>query len=136
MQVLRPTARPKIVTLCGSARFREEFAKAYFEETIKGKIVLSIAPRQGRDLTEDEKSLVDSVYMTKIEMSDEIFCVNVGGYVGESTRRELWYAAWLGKLIRYLEPEKATDVSKFFASWTEWEEAALKAASGGHKHHG
>lgn len=125
-----------IVTLCGSSRFRDEFARQYFEETLKGNIVLSIAPKQGRDLTEEEKLLVDRVYMRKIELSDEIRCINVGGYIGVSTKRELWYANWIGKNISWVEQNKALYVPDFFESWGAWERAANQAAHGGHIHRG
>lgn len=36
-------------------------------------------------------------------MADEIFVINVGGYIGESIRSEIAYAEAHGKGVRYLE---------------------------------
>jgi hypothetical protein len=37
-------------------------------------------------------------------MADEVFVINVGGYIGSSTRSEIEYATGTGKVVRYLEP--------------------------------
>ena len=39
-------------------------------------------------------------------MADEVYVVDPGGYVGESTRREIAYAESLGKPVRYLSCER------------------------------
>ena len=39
-------------------------------------------------------------------MADEVYIVDPGGYVGESTRREIAYAESLGKPVRYLSRER------------------------------
>lgn len=105
--------RPTVVTLCGSTRFGAAFAKAMLEETLAGKIVLSIGCNMRSDdeifghLSDDEKGVIkarlDELHLRKIDMSDEILVLNVDGYVGESTARELEYAIVHGKRIRWLE---------------------------------
>lgn len=109
--------RPAIVCLCGSTRFSAAFREANLTETLAGKIVLSI----GCDLRSDQdifghmaeeelrhtKTALDELHLRKIDLADEVLILNVGGYVGESTRRELEYARRLGKVVRWLEPEYA-----------------------------
>ena len=110
-----PKSRPAIVCLCGSTRFWREFQRASLRETLAGRIVLSIGVASG---TDDEhfgnlpraeyervKALLDDLHLSKIDLADEVLILNVGGYVGESTRRELEYARSLGKRIRFLEPQ-------------------------------
>jgi hypothetical protein len=107
--------RPTIVCLCGSTRFYDVFAKLNLEETLAGKIVLSIASNRK---TEDEifatmnaseleqvKQKLEKLHYQKIDLADEILVVNVGGYAGESTTREILYASETKKNVRWLEPE-------------------------------
>ena len=106
------TRRPRIVCLCGSTRFAEAFQRANLTETIAGHIVLSIGCNTKSDsdlialgeLTEDAKARLDELHKRKIDLADEILVLNVGGYIGDSTRSEVNYAAQNGKAIRYLEP--------------------------------
>jgi len=100
--------RPTIVCLCGSTRFKDEFIKANFLESMSGKIVLSVGWFSHVDHTiyrptKEEKQVLDEVYLRKIEMADEVLILNVGGYIGESTGRELAHARMLKKKIRFLE---------------------------------
>jgi len=107
-------ARPKIVVLCGSTRFYREFQRANYEETMAGRIVLSVGFYPGaladehgeeRGCTPDQKVALDDLHLHKIDLADESFILNVSGYIGESTRRELAYTIWRGKGLRFLEPE-------------------------------
>lgn len=107
--------RPVIVCLCGSTRFYEEFMKANYEETMAGNIVLSvgffthrsdIAHGQQIGCTDEEKIKLDELHKRKIDLADEILILNVGNYIGESTRSEIDYAIAHGKSIRYLEVQK------------------------------
>lgn len=100
--------KPIIVCLCGSTKFKDAFIKANFEETMAGKIVLSVGWFSHTDgniyqPTRQEKAMLDVLHFAKIDLADEIFVLNVGGYVGESTEREIEYAAMRGKAIYYLE---------------------------------
>lgn len=101
--------KPIIVTLCGSGRFRDAFDEAEFRETLAGKIVLTIGCNTHDVARSAElqvhKPALDELHLRKIDLSDEVLILNVGGYIGESTRRELAYARAHGKRIIFLEPE-------------------------------
>jgi hypothetical protein len=124
---------PKIVVLCGSTRFAKEFTRENARLTADGRIVLAPgwfghhAPgcqRAGwaaklnvpcplcgaRVLTPRLKEELDLLHLRKIDLADEVFVVNVGGYVGDSTKAEIAYAERLGKPITYLE-DLATDAN-------------------------
>lgn len=104
--------RPTIVCLCGSTRFSDAFHEANLRETLAGNIVLSIGCdfKSDRDLelagelTPEDKVRLDELHLRKIDLADEVLILNVKGYIGASTRRELEYAHNHGKIIRYLEP--------------------------------
>lgn len=106
--------RPSIVCLCGSTRFGQAFEEANLAETLQGRIVLSIASTTRSDdqvfghLPGPEREALAqrlvALHFAKIQLADEVLILNVGGYVGESTRRELEYAQALGKPVRYWEP--------------------------------
>ena len=107
--------KPTIVCLCGSTRFSQAFHDANLRETLAGKIVLSI----GCDMRSDTevfasyseealktiKAQLDVLHYQKINMADEVLILDVGGYIGESTMREMYYAQACGKRIRYLSDE-------------------------------
>ncbi len=98
----------KIVTLCGSTRFKEQFLDAQKQLTLEGNIVISVG-LFGHSGDADVwkpgvKEMLDDMHLRKIDLADEIFVINVGGYIGESTKREIAYAERTGKTIKYLEP--------------------------------
>ena len=97
----------KIVTLCGSTRFKEQFMETQKQLTLEGCIVISVG-LFGHSGDADVwkpgvKEMLDDMHLRKIDLADEIFVINVGGYIGESTRREIAYAKKTGKPVRYLE---------------------------------
>ena len=98
----------KVITLCGSTKFKDEYLKAQKELTLKGNIVISVGlfGHSGDDevWAEGTKEMLDDMHKRKIDMADEIFVINVGGYIGESTKREIEYAIRNGKKVSYLEP--------------------------------
>ena len=101
--------RPRVVTLCGSTRFKEAFIEANFALTMTGHVVLSVGWFSHADAskyapTPEEKKALDLLHFWKIEQSDAIFVLNVAGYIGESTRNEIDYALAKGKAVEYLEP--------------------------------
>jgi len=108
-----PKNFPKIICLLGSTRFTPEMLVRQWELTKKGYIVLSWCALpdsyfKGGDRThvgdqEGVKKLVDEVHLRKIDLSDEVEVINVGGYIGESTRNEIAYARAKRKPIYYLE---------------------------------
>jgi len=97
----------KVITLCGSTRFKEEFLGAQKRLTLEGNIVISVGlfGHSGDDVvwTEGVKDMLDRQHLAKIDLADEIFVINVGGYIGDSTRCEIAYAEYKGKSITYLE---------------------------------
>lgn len=103
---------PTIVCLCGSTRFMDAFFDAGWAETLAGKIVLSVGvckhakDHGGEALGPEVVRLLDELHLRKIDLADEVLVLNVGGYIGESTRNELEYAREKGKRIRFLEPVK------------------------------
>lgn len=98
----------KIITLCGSTRFKDEFLRVQKELTLKGYIVISVGlfGHSGDDEVLDDgvKEMLDDMHLAKIDMADEIFIVNSGGYIGKSTSREIAYARSHGKPVRSLCP--------------------------------
>ena len=99
--------RPKIVCLCGSTRFFKQFDEANYKLTLQGVIVLSIGCNtksdEGLGITDEQKSMLDELHKRKIDIADEVHVLNVGGYIGKSTRSEIDYAVAHGKPITYLE---------------------------------
>ncbi len=97
----------KVITLCGSTKFKEQYLEAQKRLTLEGNIVISVGlfGHSGDDevWTEGIKAMLDDMHKRKIDMADEIFVINVGGYIGESTRGEIQYAIENGKCVRYLE---------------------------------
>ena len=104
----------KVVTLCGSTRFKDEFMEANKRLTLEGNIVISVGlfgHSGDREVWEnmDEgtitktKEMLDDMHKRKIDMADSIFVINVGGYIGDSTKSEIEYAKAHGKEIRFLE---------------------------------
>jgi hypothetical protein len=105
----------KVITLCGSTRFEAEFAEVNRLLTMEGCVVISLGMFGRRDLPDydwtadrrDLKRRLGELHLQKIRMADEVYIVDPGAYVGESTRREIAYAESLGKPVRYLSRESA-----------------------------
>lgn len=97
----------KVITLCGSTKFKDQYLEAQKRLTLEGNIVISVGlfGHSGDDevWTEGTKSMLDDMHKRKIDMADEIFVINVGGFLGESTRDEIEYAKSKGMVVRYLE---------------------------------
>lgn len=96
----------KVITLCGSARFKDNFMKVQKRLSLEGNIVLSLSffdLDDGEVLTKEKKDLLDDIHKRKIDMSDEIFVINKGGYIGENTRSEIEYAKMTNKKVNYME---------------------------------
>jgi len=103
----------KVITLCGSTKFRDEFIAEQKRLTLEGYIVISVGlfghsgdTEVWREIT---KLMLDDMHKRKIDMADEIFVINVGGYIGSSTRSEIEYAIMTNKPVKYLEPPAVTN---------------------------
>ena len=104
----------KVITLCGSTKFKEEFLRIQKELTLKGNIVISVGlfghsgdcevwENMDEGTLTKTKEMLDDMHKRKIDMADEIFVININGYIGESTRSEIDYAKNTGKKVNYLE---------------------------------
>lgn len=103
-----------VITLCGSTRFKDEFMRVQKELTLKGNIVISVGlfghsgdfevwENMDEGTRTKTKEMLDDMHKRKIDMADSIFVINVGGYIGESTKSEIEYAKSCGKEVEYLE---------------------------------
>jgi hypothetical protein len=96
----------KIITLCGSTKFKDQFLYEQKRLTLEGNIVISVGlfGHSGDDevWTENTKEMLDDMHKRKIDLADEIFVINVDGYIGSSTRSEIEYAHSTNKLVGYL----------------------------------
>ena len=96
----------KVVTLCGSTKFKEQYLEAQKRLTLEGNIVISVGlfghSGDNEVWKEGTKAMLDDMHLRKIDMADEVFVINVGGYIGSSTRNEIKYAMDHGKEVRHL----------------------------------
>lgn len=98
----------KRITLCGSTRFKRAFIEWNVRLTLEGNVVYSVCRHGHADMivhSPEEKVLLDRVHTAKIDNSDEIFVLDVQGYIGESTRSEIDHAHKTGKKVRLLSEE-------------------------------
>lgn len=116
--------RPKVICLCGSSRFVAEMAVFAWELEKRGVIALGmhLLPRWYEGLSNDHQAeaegvaeQMDELHKRKIDLADEILVMNVGGYIGTSTRSEIAYAHAHGKLVRYLEVFEKCDGRSWWA---------------------
>ncbi|MGD0756068.1 MAG: hypothetical protein ABR927_13525 [Bacteroidales bacterium] len=96
----------KIITLCGSTKFKDEFVAEQKRLTLEGNIVISVGlfghSGDSEVWSEETKMMLDDMHKRKIDLADEIFVINVGGYVGSSTRSEIEYAKITNKPVKFL----------------------------------
>jgi hypothetical protein len=94
-----------------------EFFEAGWQFTLLGKIVLSIGvckhakDHGGEALGQDVADKLDELHLRKIDMCDFVYVLNVNGYIGHSTHKEIDYAIKTGKPIRYLEPIEIKEIT-------------------------
>jgi hypothetical protein len=97
----------KIITLCGSTKFKDEFITEQKRLTLEGNIVISVGlfghSGDNEVWLETIKPMLDDMHKRKIDLADEIFVINVGGYIGSSTRSEIEYAISTNKPVYYME---------------------------------
>lgn len=106
----------KVITLCGSTRFKDAFMEVQKRLTLAGNIVISVGvfghstdketwDKMNEDTRTQTKIMLDDMHKRKIDMADEIYVINVDGYIGESTKSEIEYAQAHNKLVRYLSDD-------------------------------
>lgn len=104
----------KVITLCGSTKFKDDFMREQKRLELEGNIVISVGlfghsgdNEVWENMTEGEltktKLMLDDMHRRKIDMADEIFVINKNGYIGESTRGEIEYATKTNKTVKYME---------------------------------
>jgi hypothetical protein len=106
--------KPKVVCLCGSEKFAINFGVANIKETEAGNIVLSpvFESRKAGEVpnyTPEQRARIDELQLRRIDMATEVLVMNIGGYIGESTKKEIAYARKAGKVIRWKEPHIRVD---------------------------
>ena len=100
----------KVITLCGSTRFKDQFLQVQKELTLQGNIVISVGlfghagdfevwENMNEGTLTKTKEMLDDMHKRKIDMADEIFVINVGGYIGDSTKSEIEYAKEHDKIV-------------------------------------
>lgn len=96
----------KVVTLCGSTRFKDDFMRVQKELTLQGYIVISVGlfgySGDNEVWSEGTKEMLDDMHKRKIDMSDEIYVINVDGYIGDSMKSEIEYAKQHNKKVNYI----------------------------------
>lgn len=101
----------KVITLCGSTKFKDDFLREQKRLTLEGNIVLSVGlfGHSGDDevWSDNVKQMLDDMHKRKIDMADEIFVINKNGYIGESTKSEIEYAIKHNKKVNYMEEVKS-----------------------------
>ena len=97
----------KVITLCGSTRFKDDFERINRELTLMGNIVISVGcfGHSGDTITEEQKVMLDDIHKCKIDMADAIYVINKDGYIGASTRSEIKYAIAHGKQVIFMEDD-------------------------------
>lgn len=99
---------PRIVAIIGSSRFKTAHLGVAQKCTLQGKIVLLAGFWHHVDrlpITDEKKRELDQLMLRKIEMANEVYVVNINGYLGKTTREGILYVQELDKPITYLEPE-------------------------------
>lgn len=95
--------RPEIACICGSTRFVDQMRAANRDLTFAGVIV--VAPGEADEvITEEQKVALDALHLRKIDLADRVLVVNPGGYIGESTSKEIAYAQDTGTPVSYTDP--------------------------------
>ena len=113
----------KVVTLCGSTKFKDQFMQVQKELTLKGYIVISVGlfghsgdnevwENMDEGTLTKTKEMLDDMHKRKIDMADGIFVINKGGYIGSSTKSEIEYAIKTGKTVDYMEDNISFNTNK------------------------
>ncbi len=98
----------KVITLCGSTKFKDDFIREQKRLSLEGNIVISVGlfghSGDNEVWNENVKEMLDDMHKRKIDMADEIFVINKNGYIGQSTKSEIDYAKSHNKIVKYMEP--------------------------------
>lgn len=115
-QRIEKPQRPKIICICGSSRFADHAAVASWNFSKQGFITVSYellpewyhekSGKVARDHYAEQEgvaNILDELHLRKIDLADEVFVINVGGYIGDRTKIEIAYANRQRKPVNYLE---------------------------------
>lgn len=92
----------KIVTVCGSLKYQNEMMEIAEKMAKQGNCIITpVYPTGKYACTDEERVLLGKGHFEKIKLSNSILVVNVNNYIGESTKKEIEYAKFLGKEIIY-----------------------------------
>ena len=95
----------KVITICGRMRYSKEMRKIAEEIDLKvwNSVIQCVYNVDGQKYEGIDASILDKIHRKKIDISDAIYVVNINGYIGESTRKEIEYANNNGKEVIYHE---------------------------------
>lgn len=95
----------KVITICGSMRYSKEMMKIAEELELKEgyAVIQCVYNVDGQKYEGIDASILDKIHRKKIDISDAIYVVNINGYIGESTKKEIEYANNNGKEVIYHE---------------------------------
>lgn len=98
-----------IICLAGSLKFYDTMMKVQ-EELSRNKYIVLAPTKDPRyeviGIPEEDLREYDKIQDEKIDLSDILYVINVDGYIGKSTRREIEYAKSHNKVVIYKYPEK------------------------------
>lgn len=106
----------RVVCLIGSTRYREEYEAANREETIAGNIVVTVGlygHEENIDMQGSLKKQLDVLHLCKIDMADEVLCIDPTPTHGNSTQAEISYAVSLNKRVRFRHEELLCNKKEF-----------------------
>lgn len=105
---VKKTDRPLRIVLCGSTKNMEWFEAANAALTLKGKIVISVGyAKHGHQLDETASQNLDILHFQKLDIADVAVVLNVNGYIGTSTSREIAYCTRKKIPVSFLEEDKS-----------------------------
>ena len=120
----------KIITLCGSTKFKQEFLNVNKWLTLQGNVVITVGlfgQVDNEPIFPEEKILLDEIHKVKIDLADEIFVIDINGYIGNSTKNEIEYANSKNKKIRFFSSEKSdfeywlyNYINRKQSDWNKW----------------
>ena len=92
----------KIITICGSFKYKDDMKRISEKLCIEGNCVLSpLYPIDDKKYSDDDKIILGKMHLERIRVSDSILVLNIDNYIGESTKKEIEFAKSLGKEIVY-----------------------------------
>lgn len=94
----------RVITLCGSTKFKRQFEQVNAYLTLKGNIVISLAffeQSEGMELTTEQAELLGDLHLKKLICPMKSLSLMSKVILGSSTKKEIEYAERNGKTVRY-----------------------------------